>query len=398
MIMPGPGWYWIGEEEKQQVLEVMETGHLSRYGDLNDPNFKQKVFTFEREFAQFCGVAHCQATSSGTSALMISMRVLGVEPGDEVIIPCYGFVASYGAAIFLGAVPVLAEIDGSLCIDPADIEHRITPRTKAIMPIHMLGNPCDIEAVLAVARRHNLVVIEDGCQACGASYKGKRVGSFGRMAGFSLNMFKTITTGDGGMLVTDDPECYEKAFGMQDQGYKPGSGAPRVDPPSILGLNFRVNELTGAVALAQLRKLDRITSTLRRKKALLKETIGEIPGARYRRLSDAEGECGTLLAIIFDDAERATRVAQQLGTDTLDHSGWHVYANMDHVNRHLKAIGQPHGKGAYPRSDDILRRTINLSVGVVDAGLGSAYGIHINSTEEEIVQVGQRVRRTCAEV
>lgn len=396
--MPGPGWHWIGEEEKQQVLEVMETGHLSRYGDLNDPNFKQKVLTFEKEFAQFCGVAHCQATSSGTSALMISMRILGVGPGDEVIIPSYGFVASYGAAIFLGAVPVLAEIDDSLCLDPADIEPRITPRTKAIMPIHMLGNPCDIDAVLAVARRHNLVVIEDGCQACGASYKGRRVGSFGRMAGFSLNMFKTITTGDGGMLVTDDPECYEKAFAMQDQGYKPGAGRPRIDPPSILGLNFRVNELTGAVALAQLRKLDTITSTLRRKKALLKGVIGDVRGARYRRLHDPDGECGTLLAIIFDEAERAQRVAQHLGTVTLDRSGWHVYSNMDHVNRHLKEIGQPYGKGACPRTDDILSRTVNLSVGVVDAGLGSSYGINIDSSEEEILAVGRRVRRVCAGV
>jgi dTDP-4-amino-4,6-dideoxygalactose transaminase len=396
--MPGPGWYWIGEEEKAEVMEVMESGHLSRYGDLDDPNFKQKVITFEKEFAAFCGVAYCQATSSGTSSLMISMRTLGVGAGDEVIVPGYGFVASYGAAIFLGAVPVLAEIDESLCLDPAEIEHRITPRTTAIMPIHMLGNPCDIEAMLDIGKRHGLPVIEDACQACGASYKGRRVGSFGEMAGFSLNMFKTITTGDGGMLVTNSRQHYQSAFAMQDQGYKPGKGKPAVVEPSILGLNFRITELTGAVALAQLRKLDRITSTLRAKKALLKAAIGEIAGAKYRRLHDVDGECGTVLTVIFDNAERAAKVAAKVGTATVDHSGWHVYALMDHVNRHLKEIGQPYGKGALPRTDDILARSINLSVGVVDAGLGAGWGVNINSTDEEVRQVGEQFRRACAEV
>lgn len=395
--MPGPGWYWIGEEEKKEVMDVIESGHLSRYGDLDDPKFKQKVLTFEKEFAAFCGVGYCQATSSGTSALMISMRTLGVGPGDEVIVPGYGFVASYGAAIFLGAVPVLAEIDDSLCIDPDDIEHRINAKTKAIMPIHMLGNPCDIETVLRIANRHGLPVIEDGCQGCGAMYKGRRVGSFGQMAGFSLNMFKTITAGDGGMLVTDNEEYYEKAFAMQDQGYKPGAGKPRIAEPSILGLNFRVTELTGAVALAQLRKLDKMTATLRRKKALLKETIGEIDGARYRRLHDAAGECGTLLTVIFDDPARAARVAAKIGSVTADRTGWHVYHQMDHVNRHLEEIGQPHGKGALPRTDDLLERSINLSAGVVDAGLGSGFGINIHSSEDEIRQAGERFRRACQE-
>lgn len=393
--MSGPGAYWIGEEEKREVLDVLESGHLSRYGDFNDPQFKRKVYTFEREFAQYCGVEYCQATSSGTSALMISMRTLGIGPGDEIIMPCYGFVASYGAAIFLGAVPVLAEIDQSLCIDPNDVESRITSKTKAIMPLHMLGNPCDIKAIMDIAGRHGLTVIEDCCQACGASFEGSSVGSFGQMAGFSLNVFKTITAGDGGMLVTTDRERYEKAFAMQDQGFKPKDGSLQIVEPSILGLNFRMNELTGAVALAQLRKLDTITATLRAKKEKFKSAIGEIPGACYRTIHDRSGECGTLLTVIFDSAERAALVAAALGTQTVDRSGWHVYSNMDHINRHLKGLGRPHGLGAYPRSDGILRRSINLSVGVVDIGLGSAFGININSTDEEISQVAARFRTAC---
>lgn len=395
--MKGPGAYWVGKEETKEVMDVMNSGHLSRYGDLEDPKFMRKVLTFEKEFAEFCGVSYCQATSSGTSALMISLKALGVGPGDEVIIPCYGFVASYGATIFLGAVPVLSEIDHSLCIDPTDIEHRITPRTKAIMPIHMLGNPCRIDMITGIAEKHGLVVIEDACQACGASFQGRRVGSFGQTAGFSLNVFKTITTGDGGMLVTDRQDLYEKAFALQDQGFKPKQGRLQIVEPSILGLNFRMNELTGAVALAQLRKLDRITSTLRSKKALLREAISEIPDAEYRTIHDPEGECATLLTVIFRERERAARVAERLGTETVDRSGWHVYSNMDHVNRHLKELGQPHGKGAHPRSDDILERSINLSVGVVDPGLGSGFGININSSEEEILSVARQFREACGE-
>jgi dTDP-4-amino-4,6-dideoxygalactose transaminase len=393
--MPGPGAYWFGDEEREQVLEVLESGHLSRYGDLNDPAFKHKVLQFEKEFAEYIGVGHCQATSSGTSALMMSLHALGIQPGDEVIIPCFGFVASYGSTIFLGGVPVLAEIDESLNIDPEDIEHRITPRTRAIMPLHMQGNPCRIDAILEIAANHNLAVVEDCCQACGASYKGRKVGSFGHMAGFSLNVFKTITTGDGGMLVTNDSECYERAFAMHDQGHKPKGSMLEIREPSILGLNFRINELTGAVALAQLRKLDRITSSLRAKKSRLKQGIGRIKGARYRQINDPDGECGTLLTIIFDSASRASRVAEALGIVTVDRTGWHVYSNMDHVNRHLKEIGQPHGKGAYPRSDDILGRAINISVGVVDAGLGSAFGINPDSTVDEIDQVAEQFREAC---
>ncbi len=218
------------------------------------------------------------------------------------------------------------------------------------------------------------------------------------MGGFSLNVYKTITTGDGGMLITDSLEYYESAFSLQDQGYKrKGSGLQMV-APSILGLNFRINELTGAVALAQLRKLDRITSTLRGKKRKLKEKISGIEGVGFRKLHDEEGETGTLLTVIFETAERAAKVANRLGTETIDLSGWHVYSNMDHLNRHLKELDRPHGKGAYPRTDDILSRSINISIGVVDPGLGAGFGINIDSSDDKIDEVADLFRRVCEEV
>ena len=395
--MPGPGAYLIGEEEIKEVLEVLQSRYLFRYGDLSDKNFKQKVYTLEKEFAEYCGAGYALATSSGSGSLLVSLLALGIQPGDEVIVPAYTFVATYSSAIFAGAVPVLCEIDESLTLDPAAVEARITSKTKAIVPVHMLGNPCRMDAIMDIAGRHGLLVLEDACQAAGGSYKGKKLGTIGRMGAFSLNIFKTITTGDGGMIVTDDKGLYTRAFALHDQGHTPNRAGVQVGRRSILGLNFRVNELSGAVALAQLRKLDRILETLRSKKTKFKQAIANVPGVSFRTLPDPAGECATLCTVLFDSAEKAGRVARTLGTTTVDQSGWHVYANMEHVNRYLKEAGQPYGKGAYPRTDNILSRAINISVGVVDAGLGAAFGININSSDAEIRQKAESFIRACKE-
>jgi dTDP-4-amino-4,6-dideoxygalactose transaminase len=393
--MPGPGSQWIGREEIAEVLDVLESGSVFRYGDLDDPKFKHKVYTFEREFAAGCGVRHALAVSSGSGALICALKALGVGPGDEVVVPAYTFIASFSSIIFAGGVPVLTEIDESLNIDPADIEPRLTKRTKAIMPVHMLGNACDMDAIMAVAAKHGLPVIEDACQANGGSYKGRRLGSIGRMGTFSLNVFKTITAGDGGIVVTDDEALYKHAFGLHDQGHSPLRSGVEVGQRSVLGMNFRMNELTGAIALAQLRKLPRIIATLRDKKRRFKEMLAGTPGVSFRKLNDLEGDCATLLTVLFRTAAEASRVSRRLGTTTVDHSGWHVYANMEHLNRYLAEMGLPHDRGAYPRTDDILSRAINLSVGVVDAGLGAGFGIHIDSTDEDTAKAATAFQEAC---
>jgi dTDP-4-amino-4,6-dideoxygalactose transaminase len=395
--MPGPGSQWIGQEEAKEVMDVLKSGYLFRYGTLDDPAYKHKVYTFEKEFAECCGVRHALAVSSGSGALFISLKALGIEPGDEVIVPAYTFIASFSSIIYTRGVPVLAEIDESLTIDPDDIEPRITKKTKAIMPVHMLGNACAMDAVMAVADKHGLPVLEDVCQANGGSYRGRRLGSIGKMGTFSLNVFKTVTAGDGGALITDDSALYKLAFGYHDQGHSPLRAGVEVGGRSILGMNFRMNELTGAVALAQLRKMDKIISVLREKKRNFKELIEDIPGFKFRRLNDPEGDCGTLCTVIFDSAQKAALVSRRLGTITVDESGWHVYANMEHLNRYLKENGRPYGRGAYPRTDDILNRALNLSVGVVDAGLGAGFGINIDSSKDDIMQAARIFRKACAE-
>lgn len=393
--MPGPGAYWFGKEETEAVIEVMKSGYLFRYGSEDDPKFLHKVSDLEKEFARYSGVKFALATSSGTSSLVASSLALGLKPGDEIIVPAYTFVASYSSVIFAGLVPVLAEIDESLTLDPADIERRITLRTKAIMPVHMLGNPCDMDKIMAVAKRHNLLVLEDSCQAAGASYKGRKVGSIGNISAFSLNIFKTINSGDGGLVVTDDKTLYETAFGVHDQGHKPMRFGVEVGTRNVLGLNFRMNEITAAVGLAQLRKIDKIVTTLRQKRTKFKSLIYKVGGLKFRILNDPEGDCATICTVIFDTRERAVKVSGALGSKTVDQSGWHVYANMEHVLNHLKQVGQPYTKGSYPKTDDILSRAMNISVGVVDGGLGAGWGININSTDAEIETAAKQFINAC---
>ena len=394
--MPGPGAYWFGKEEMEAVMEVMQSGYLFRYGSENDPKFLHKVSTLETEFAQYCGAKHALATSSGTSSLLVSLIALGLKPGDEVIVPAYTFIATYSACIFVGLVPVLAEIDESLSLDPEDIEHRITPRTKAIIPVHMLGNPCNMDRIMQIARKHNLLVLEDSCQATGASYKGKKIGTIGDIGAFSLNLFKTINSGDGGLVVTNNQKLYEEAFGAHDQGHKPNRFGVEVGARSVLGLNFRMNEITAAVGNAQLSKLEKIVATLREKRNKLKSLISVAKGFKFRILNDPDGgDAATLCTVIFDTREEAVKVSNALDSKTIDQSGWHVYANMEHVLKHLKEVGQPHSKGSYPKTDDILSRAMNISIGVVDGGLGAGWGININSTDAEIEEAAKQFIEAC---
>jgi len=393
--MPGPGAYWIGEEERDEVLDVLSSGYLFRYGKEGQMGFKAKAFTLEQDYAKYSGAKHCIAVSSGTASLLLTLQALGIGPGDEVIVPSYTFIATYTSVIHVGAIPVLAEIDESLTLNPNDIEHRITPRTKAILPVHMLGNPCDMNPIMEIANRYGLHVIEDACQANGASYHGTKVGSMGSFGCFSLNCFKTISCGDGGLLITDDDDLYERAFGFHDQGHSPNRASVEVGHRQVLGLNFRMTDLTAAVALAQLHKLDKIITTLRAKKNKFREAIGNISGMKFRTINDPDGECATLLTVIFDDVEMAKSVAEKLKTTTVNRSGWHVYSNMEHVLRFLEAHERPCSEGSYPATDDILSRAINLSVGVVDAGLGAAFGININSTDTDIYETAEIFRSVC---
>jgi dTDP-4-amino-4,6-dideoxygalactose transaminase len=401
----GPGSYVLGEEEKKELLDVIESGGLFRYGVPGVDGFQHKVASFEQEMAATIGIKHTVATSSGTGSLLCCLAALGIGAGDEVIVPGYTFIASISSIILSNAIPVLAEVDNSLTIDPDKIEELITDRTKAIMPVHMLGNPCDMDAIMAIAKKHKLFVIEDCCQAFGASYKGHRLGTFGDIAAFSLNVFKTITAGDGGAVATNDDMLYERAFGFHDQGHKPSRMGVEVGNRSIVGMNLRMNELTGAVSLAQIRKLDVILNKLREKKTKLKELLGDLPGVEYRKVNDKEGECATLLTLLFDTKDHAEKFCDAVGSKPLAYSGWHVYNNMEQILNKVTGakVNCPYDCPRYPcqreykkhmlpQTDDILERAANISIGVVDKGLGSPFGININSSDEEIKSIAEKIK------
>jgi len=394
--MAGPGAFMIGEEERREVEEVLASGHLSRYGKEDDPRFKQKVLTLEREFAKRMGAKYALATNGGTSSIMCALVALGVGRGTEVVVPGYTFVASISAVIAVGGTPILAEVDESLNLDPTDVENRLSKKTKTVLPVHMLGNPCDMDSIMAVCDKHSVPVTEDACQAVGASYKGRMTGTFGAINAYSLNINKTITTGDGGMVVTDDRDLYERAFGFHDQGHKPLRSGLEIGNRSLVGINLRINELTGAFGLAQLRKLDAIVALLRDKKNKFKKAIdaGGIRNMKYRKINDP-GECCTMLTVLFEDPKVADRVAKALGSKTVAESGWHVYNNMEQILSWTDENGRrPNAKHMLKKTDAILGRAVNLSVGVVDAGIGASFGINILSTDDEIARKAEEFVRT----
>jgi len=410
--MPGPGHEVIGKEEREELLDLLDSGYFFRYGSEEDPNFRAKVFTFEQEFAKYLGIKHAVAVNSGTSALFVALCALGIGPGAEVIVPGYTFIASISSIVYARAIPVLAEIDETLNLDPADVAKKITPRTKAIMAVHMLGNPARLDELKKLADEHNLLLIEDTAQACGATYKGKHCGTIGDAGTFSFNIFKTISAGDGGMVVTDSDDLYERCFGIHDQGHKPNRTGVEVGQRSLIGLDFRMNELTAAVLLAQLRKIDGIKAHLQENKTRFKEAIAGIDGLRFRHITEPAGECATLLTVIFPDEDSAKAIAAKLGTKCIIESGWHVYRNMENIlsQRTVTPEGCPfccplyegpepkYEQGMLPKTEDILSRSINISIGVSDGGLGSAFGVTMSDGLAEVDRKADEFRTAVKEV
>ncbi len=401
--MPGPGIELIGEEETAEVLEVMASGYLSRYGPADNPAFGAKVHRVEEALASIAGVKHGLALSGGGSAaLWISMLALGIGPGDEVIVPGFTYVASISSIVYAGATPVLAEIDDSFNLDPADVAARITPRTKAIIVVHMLGGVARLDELKALADRHGIALVEDCAQAFGATYQGQGVGGIGRIGTFSFNEYKTITCGDGGAIVTDDTALYERAFAMHDQGHAPFRLESKYAERPFLGMNFRMTELSGAVLLGQLKKLDLIRTHLRANKAIVKGILRQVPEIGFRTLVDPEGDLATHLVVVLPTRDAAEAVARDVGSITLGTSGWHVYNHMDHVlsRRTVTGKGCPfdcghdHAAGEYragmlPHTDALVGRSISIGIGVRDANL-APFGLRMSSAAEDAYAVGEQ--------
>ena len=327
------------QEKIREILDAEEkepdAGVFFRY--YND---RSKVVEFENEFASKMGVPHALAVNSGTSALIAAMIAAGIGPGDEVILPAYTFFASVSAVVVAKAMPVIVEIDETLTISPEAIEKAITPRTKAIVVVHMLGLACRMDKIMEIAKKHNLIVIEDTAQACGGKFKGQYLGTFGDFGCISLDAYKVIASGEGGVVMSKDDYFDTRAQSWHDTAacWRPDRYArERREGELFCGENYRMSELEGAVALAQLRKLDWIVETTRKNWNLFHEMVKLPKGVRWVKSNDDSGVCGYQAPMLFDDQELAVRAqtAKIIGGSALRETkgvrDWHLAWCWEHI-------------------------------------------------------------------
>jgi dTDP-4-amino-4,6-dideoxygalactose transaminase len=383
-----PGMHYLDDEEVEAAIRVLKSRSLFRYYGID---LQGEVDAFEREFAEFLGVKHALAVSSGSGALQTALSALGVGPGQEVIVPAYMWVAVIAAVVNLGAIPVLADIDDSFTLDPADVQRHITPRTTGIIAVHMSGAPADAPALLKIARERRLFLLEDGAQCAGGSIDGKKVGSFGEMGIFSFQMNKNMSSGEGGCVVTNDTRLYQRAVAAHDNGYARDENGHAIYNNLDLclwGRGCRLDEVRGAILRVQLKKLPTIVAHMRESKYRIRRALEAFPQVRLRRINDSDGDTGPFLIISLDHAEEAKRISQGLraegiatfpqGVNNVVMTEWglHIYSNIVSLVNKTSIDGkgfpwslaenrdsQPnYRKGACPTADDLFERSILLAI------------------------------------
>lgn len=373
-----PGFEWLGEEEKRAVAEVMERRVLFRYEFPEQRQGIYKVREFEEAFADYTGARFACAVSSGTAAVKVALAALGVGYGDEVITSGFTFVATWEAILDLGAKPVLCEIDETLGLDPADLEAKITDQTACIVPVHMMGSGARIAEIKAIADAAGIPVMEDTAQAAGGFYQGRHLGTFGALGSFSFDAVKTLTCGEGGMVVTDDEALYQNASEYQDHGHDHKPVGRGNEGRRFPGFNFRMMELQGALGLVQLGKLPEMVATQRRHKAILKEVLGRVPGISFRELRDEAGDSATFLAWFMDSPQAAQKFAGLLADNGAaaipwGANTWHAYPHWEHLQagatlaRSGWPFQRPEGPASYPpdslpRTQEILSRCLSWQI------------------------------------
>ncbi len=387
-----PGFEIFGEEEKKEIMDVLDTGVLFRYEFNDQRNGVFKVKEFEEKFASYCGAACAQAVTSGTTALKVALIALGISPGDEVITQGFTFVATWEAILELGAVPVFTEVDATLNMDPEDLKKKITSKTKCIIPVHMLGAQAKIQEIVSIASQHDIPVLEDTAQAAGARIQGRHLGTFGKCGTFSFDSVKTMTTGEGGMIITDDEALWRAMSEYHDHGHdhKVNPGARGGEGRRFVGSNYRMMELQGAIGLAQLAKLDAIVAAQQKNKAVLKDATAGIPGVEFRELIDESGDSATFFTFTLQDREHCLRVSELLKKEdqaaiNFAENSWHFYPEWEHLleSKTLSRSGYPftevggkrrivYDPKTLPQSSALLERTLvyPVSIKMSDEKLG----------------------------
>ena len=364
--------YRIGQEEIDAVAEVIRHRCLFKIN-----NSLQETMHAEEEMKAMFGTDHALLMTSGHAALASALIALGIGPGDEVIVPAYTYISTAMVVVGVGAIPVIAEVDDTLTLCPEDTEKKITARTKAIIPVHIQGFPCNMDAIMALAEKYHLHVLEDACQADGGSYHGRRLGTIGHAGAFSFNYFKIITSGEGGALLTNDRSIFERALIYHDSSAVAyfGDQLNDVDAQLFCGNEYRANEISAAILRVQLQRLDGILSDLRRNKQYLMDALTGL--CAFLPSHDLQGDCGTTLALTFDSAEEASTFAEAVGGTVPINTGKHVYRNWAPIMNKVGAlhplmdpfkmeanhdIVPDYREDMCPRTLDLLSRVVHISV------------------------------------
>lgn len=372
-----PGFEIFGAEERKQVNDVLETGVLMRYGFEGIRNGHWKAREFEATFAKRMGADHCQMVSSGTAALTVALAAAGIGAGDEVIIPTFTFVATFESILAVGAVPILVDIDDTLTLDPKAVEAAITPKTKCVMPVHMCGSMADLDMLKAICDKHDLILIEDACQALGGTYKGKSLGNFGDLGCFSFDFVKTITCGEGGAIITNNEQFARNADHYQDHGHDHIGTDRGAENHPFMGYNFRISELNAAVGLAQLDKLDRILKTQKENYTIFREVLENIEGLTFRKVPEGGEENYSFLNFFLPTQEIAQKIHKAFSKQGIDGcfywftNNWHYIKGWQHL-KDLKSLGklsseiknqmQDLNNADFSKSDAIMGRTISVLI------------------------------------
>lgn len=373
-----PGFELWGEAERKEVNDVLETGILMRYGFDAPRKGNWKAKELEKEICSVFGSRYAQLTSSGTAALTTAFAALGIGAGDEVIMPAFTFVASFEAILSVGAIPVMVDIDETLTLDPTAVEEAITPKTKCIMPVHMCGSMANMDALLGICKKHQLLLLEDACQSIGATYHGKHVGTIGDAGTFSFDFVKTITCGEGGAVLTNHDTVYKNCDGFTDHGHDHIGNDRGAETHPFLGYNFRISELHAAVGLAQIKRLQDFLNIQRKNHAALKTILEEIPGIRFRSIPDAAGDSCTFLSWYLPSEEATMKTVEILkkegalaGNFYWYINNWHYHKKWDHLknNHSLYPLNEAQQEALaalkekdFMASDAILSRCISTAI------------------------------------
>ena len=345
-----PGFELFGDAERKEVKDVLDSGVLMRYGFDGLRKGQWKAKDLETEIEKRFAVQHAQLLSSGTAAVSMALAASGVGAGDEVIMPCFTFVASFEAILMLGATPVVVDIDDTLTLDIDAVKTSISPKTKAIMPVHMCGSMANLDALKTICKNHDLLLIEDACQAIGGTYKGQALGTIGDLGCFSFDFVKTVTSGEGGAVVTNNTQYAKYLDHFSDHGHDHIGNDRGAETHPFLGYNFRISELNAAVGLAQFRRIDEFIALQKNHYKILRDALEPLDGVTFRSVPEGGEESCAFLNFFLEDLETAREVSKMFKANGLDVC-FHYYDNNWHYIRkwdHLKMK-----KSLYPLSSEI---------------------------------------------